>query len=425
MSKKWVNDGVAVEAIDHQGQSKLFDGIAKIIEEVRQAGELTDEAFAKHGLASLIEDACGIAIKVSVVMSPFNGAAIEVPSLDKNHPLIAGIIRHFASNHDLERVKKLNGNKFFGVVDKEDSKVYGVFTKLVCPMYLTSNLLGDDQFSPREIAAIVLHELGHVFSYYERLVDVVTGNYLILAASEKMFKLDSVVDRIEVISEFDKYAGVKIPDKETVAKSNDKGAVYAHLSCEMVKQRRNVEGDEVYSYRGFEFSADQFATRHGAGAELVAAVDKLERATWLNPSYISWPLHIAKEISKVLGLLFATSVPFLTIPMLACGLIVILAARPMDRLYDEPHARLKRIEREMVAELKNRQLTTFRREQVLGDIETVREYTEIVNDKRTLFETIWAYVIPAGNESRKHMEFQQSLERLTSNDLYVASAIFK
>ncbi|AQT28174.1 putative virion structural protein [Vibrio phage pVa-21] len=424
MTKPWLK-GVAAEAIDHQGKSKLFDVIAGAIEELRAGGDYSDEAVAKLGLAARIEDLSGIATKFHIVRAPFHNAAVQPPQLDKNHPMIANILRMMASNEDLETVKKFSGNKLIGTVDKSDGRVYGGFSKLVCPVYITTALLEDKTFSNREISAIILHELGHVFAYFERLIDLVTMNYAIYTAAERMLKLESVVDRVEVLSEFDKYTGVKIPEKETVAKSNEKGTVYTHLACESIKQRRNVEGEEVYSYRGFEFSADQYATRHGAGAELVTALDKIERKVWLNPSYISWPMHIMVELIKVTvyvigSVLAAQSNPFTLFGTL--GLLI--AARPMNKLYDDPAERFKRIEGEMVAELKNRQLTEDRRQQVLTDLDIVREVSKQVSTKRSFWEATWAYVIPSGNASRKRMEFQQQLERMTNNDLYVASALF-
>lgn len=424
MKKSWLK-GVATEAIDHQGKSKLYDYIAGAIEELRAGGDFSDEAVAKLGISARIEDLSGIATKFHIVRAPFYNAGVQPPQLDKNHPLIANVLRMMASNEDLETVKKFSGNKLIGTVDKSDGRVYGGFSKLVCPVYLTTAILEDKEFSPRELSAIILHELGHIFAYFERLIDLVTMNYAIFSAAEKMLKLESMVDRVEVLSEFDKYTGVKIPEKETIAKSNEKGTVYTHLACESVKQRRNVEGNEIYSYRGFEFSADQFATRHGAGAELVTALDKIERKMWLNPSYISWPMHIMVELIKVTvyvvgSVLAAKSNPFTLMGTL--GLLI--AARPMNKLYDDPAERFKRIEGEMVAELKNRRLADERRQQVLTDLDTIREISKQVTTKRSFWEATWAYVIPSGNESRKRMEFQQQLERMSNNELYVASALF-
>lgn len=425
MKKTWV-DNVAVEAIAHQGVSKLYTQIADTIGEFRAAGDLTDDGMAKLGLAAKIEEATGISVKFQIMPSPFINAAVRIPSLDKNHPLVANIYRLYATNEDLDNVKKFSGNKLIGTVDKKDSRVYGGFSKLVCPVYLTTGIINNEKYTNKEIAAVILHELGHVFAYFERLIDLVTVNYAISTATERLLKLESNVDRIEVLAELDKYAGVNVPDKETIARSDNKGTIYTHLSCEVMKQRRNEEGNEVYSYRGFEFSADQFATRHGAGPELVAALDKMNRAMWLNPSYMPWPLHIMVELVKITShVIIITSAAMVGNPFAILGFIgIMLASRPMDKLYDDPAERYARIEREMVSELKNRQLDDGRREQILDDLRVVRDISKDVVDKAGYWETVWKYVIPSGKESRKRMEFQQSLERMANNDLYVASALF-
>lgn len=417
---------VGVEAVDHQGRSDLFTGIAAIIEDLRTAGIYDDETFARAGLSSLIEDKCGIATKVSVFKSTVINAAVKPPELDKNHPIIAGFLRVWMSSDDLQTVKKFDNNRLCGEVDKKNSKVSGGFSKLICPLYLTTGLLENKAITSNEISAIILHELGHVFSYYERLVDIVSMNYAIETCASRMLGLNTDVDRMVILSEFDKYTGINIPDKDTVVTINDKQKVYTHLSCETVKQRRNIEGNELYSYKSFEQSADQFATRHGSGAFLVTALNKIERTMWINPSYISWPLHIMIELIKVTAILSFLVMGAMTAPLSILGVLtIIIASRPLNNLYDSPVDRFKRIENEMVSELKNKYLATERREQILNDLAVVREVYSVMEDKRTFWEGVWTYVMPGGNEQRNRQEFQKVLEDLTNNQLYTASAMFR
>jgi len=426
MKKQWANN-VAVEAIEHQGESSLYKIITDGIKEFRESGELTDGSIAGLGLAAKIEDNCGISVKFQIDNSPFVNAAVKIPQLDKNHTVIASIIRIYAGNDDLLNVKKFSGNKLVGVVDKKDSKVYGGFSKLTCPVFMTTGLLTRDDVSNEEVAAVILHELGHVFTYFERLIDVVTANYAITVAADKMLGLESDVDRMEILSELDKYIGITIPDKENVVHTDDKGMFYTHVSCEVVKQRRNEEGNDIYSYRGFEFAADQFATRHGAGASLVSILDKMNRMMFLNPSYVSWPTHVAVELAKAASVitLAVGSLVSLNPFLIITGMVIALTDRPLNKLYDDPAERFERIDREMVSELKNRQLDDKRRQQIVDDLFVIRELTKKITDKRTLWEIIWTYVSPTGKESTKNKEFQKSLERLVNNDLYLASAILK
>jgi len=427
MFKKQLQANVAVEAIQHQGKSSLFTKISTILTEVRESGDLSAEAFNTAGLAAAIFDESGISVKIIVDQSTAFNAAVEVPQIDKNNPIIAQLQRMMHTNNDLAKVIKFTGNKLIGIVDKKESRLYGGFSKLLCPLYLTVGILSSDKFTSDELAAVILHELGHVFTYFEHLIDLTSSTYAISAAADKMLKLETNVDRIEVLSDFEKVTNLSLKDKETIANSTDKGTVYTHLSCEALKQRRNQEGNEVYAYRGFEFSSDQFAARHGAGYALVSAMIKVDRAIWLNPSYISWPLHIAIQLAKTLYIVAALAFSIAAVApinVIAIG-VLLLSARPMDKLYDDPEARLTRIVNEMKAELKNTQLTDMRRKQVVEDVYQAKKLMEPVADKATVLEAIWHYILPGGNETHKHTTFQQELEALAHNDLYLASALFK
>lgn len=422
MKKSWV----AAEAIDFQSSAKLFEPLAAMIGEIRRAGEFTDAVFAERGMPSLIEDHTGISVKFNIINLPFVDASVRVPQLDKNHPLWANFMRIYATNDDLESVRKFVKGRFSGIYDRKDGKVYGDFTKLTSVVNLSTGLLKNNKFSDHEIAAIILHEMGHLSSYFERLIDLVSANYAITAAVERILKLERNVDRIEVLLDYDKHMGITVPDKETVVTSDNRGTLHTHLVCETMKQRRNEEGDEVYSYRAFEFSADQFAVRHGAGKYLITSLDKLHRSQWLNPAYMSWPLHVTIELLKTVAFIASTAVAAYGSPLtLIANIGMLLAARPMDKLYDDPRERFDRIDREMVSELKNRSLAPYRREEILADLDAIRAISKVVKDKPTLFEAMWLYVIPSGNESRKRMEFQQSLERLANNDLFAAAAKFQ
>lgn len=422
MKKSWV----AAEAIDPQRADKLFEPLAALLGDIRRGGVFTDDVFAQMGVASLIEDKTGISVKFHILNHPFIDASVRIPQLDKNHPLIANFTRTYATNDDLESVRKFVKGRFSGMYDRKDGKVYGDFTKLTCPVHLSTGLLKDASFSDHELAAIILHELGHLSSYFERLIDLVSANYAITAAVERILKLERNTDRIEVLMDFDKHTGISVPDKESVVSSDNRGTLHTHLVCEVMKQRRNEEGDEIYSYRAFEFSADQFASRHGAGKYLVTALDKIHRKQWLNPSYISWPLHVVIELIKTVATIANVVIagylnPFAMIAIIA----VMLSARPLNKLYDDPRERFDRIDREMVSELKNRNMSEHRRKEILADLEAIRGISALVKDKSSTIEAIWSYVIPSGNESRKRIQFQQSLERMANNDLFVAAATLK
>lgn len=408
---------VGVEAIDYQS-TKFFTELTGLLDQFRKGDVYTSVEASKLGIPKLIENYTGLSVRIDVESSWSPNAMIRIPDMDKNHPLLNNFYRGWFTNNDLHTISKMVNDKFTGVIDRKNAKVAGDFSKVTAPLYLTSALLKSEKFTTAQIAAVVLHELGHLYTFFERIIDLVSINYAAWSATEQVLKTQRDEDRVVILTEFSKAVNADLMDKETVAKMDGKEQVFIHLVCETVKNRRNEEGDMVYSYRGYEFSSDQFAIRHGAGADLAFGLDQVYRAQFLNASYLPWPIHVAiQSIAFLYNLLLATS----GISGALFVAMVLLAARPMDKTYDDPRQRMERIKREMVGELKLK-LSDERRRQLVQDIAAVDTMMASVVDKAAWLEAIWKYLLPTGRSNQAKMEFQQTLERLANNNLFLQAA---
>lgn len=424
--RHWLH--VGNEAIAYQDgetaklMTECFDKIAK-------AGVFTDRAVAESGLSKIIADRMGLSVEISVDETPVPNAYVAIPDIDRNNPIINNWERKWFRNGDLAAIHKFVNGKFSGLIDRENARVGGDFSKLTVPMYITSKLLSSTDFTAGEKAAVICHECGHIYTYYERLVDMVSANWAALTATERLLKTSRPVDRIEILREYDTALGVSIPDKENTIRLEKGDAIFVHVVAETIKQRRNEEGDLVYSYRGFEQSSDQFSSRHGFGRDLVTALDKIHRSSY-NSAYASWPVHIAVQAAKVVIFLFVTlgllqNALFGNIGALINLVFIIsttLAVRPMNKSYDDPFARAERIRRDMLGELKDRNLPAEKRRQIINDIDIIEQTMKGVEDKRPVLEAIWAYIVPSGSESRAKMEYQQMIENMANNGLFVQTA---
>lgn len=408
---------VGVEAIAYQ-TTKFHEELTDKVDQFRKAGIFTTQEAAKMGIPKLIEDYTGMSVRIDIEASWAPNAMIRIPDMDKNHPMLNNFYRGWFTNNDMHTISKMVNDKFTGVIDRKNARVAGHFSKITAPLYLTTAILKSEKFTAREIAGVMLHELGHLYTYFERIIDLVSINYAAWSAAERIMKTELDADRVVILTEFSNAVDAKLIEMETMAKMDGKEVIFTHLVCETVKNRRNEEGDMVYSYRGYEFSSDQFAVRHGAGVDLAAALDKVYRSQFLNPSYISWPTHVAIQSIGFLYHVLMASTGFGGALFTA---IVLLAARPMNKTYDDPRQRMERIKREMVGELKLK-LSDERRRQLVSDIEAIDTMMSGINDKAEWLEAIWKYLIPAGRSNQAKMEFQQSLERLANNNLFLQAA---
>lgn len=423
----WVTPGL--EAIDHQEQRKLFHRLTECINKLRTSGELTTEAFIREGFVKAIEEETGMSLRFKLLDSPEANAAVLVPDLDRNSPMLIAFEQQWRENDDLHALAKLTHGKVEGWLDRKNSKLGGVFSRMLFTSYLTTGLLQDTRYTDGEVASVMLHELGHVYSYLERLIDVVSSNFAITSVSQRILQLDDPIMRLKLIHEFESYEGVKLPDAEVIANTTDATVLYTRLITESIKRRRNAEGDLIYSMRGFEFSADQFAIRHGSGFSSVSAWDKMNRFSYSKESaYTCWAMHLFGQIRAVIGTIAAIvgSVMFppallIVIPML----LATLMSRPDLKRYDDPAQRLRRMRNELVDALKNTNVPDAVRKARLEDVLAADEIIGDLVDKRGFVEALWAYVVPSGKTARMSMEYQQSIERLAHNNLFVASAKFQ
>lgn len=411
------------EAIAYQHESSLHNQLAQLILEMRAVGTYTADIQNRTKVSDLILEATGIKVILNITATAVPNACVYIPDLDKNHPLLNNYMRGWRSNSDMHKVLNFTNGKFTGIVDKKNGKFLGDFSKMVIPVHVTTGLLADEYFTPGEVAAAIEHELGHIATYYERIIDLANANYAAVYVTERVLKTASDVDRIKLLTEFEKATTTELQDKETIVNSESGEAIYTHLITEAVKSRRNEEGDEVYSQRGFEFTSDQFVTRHGAGRDLATIIAKLDNRGFGSSSQ-SWITHVALQL-----LSFATHVVLGAlvlwwrgiIPLILYVVVTINMFGPTIKIYDDPRERIDRIRNEMVGSLKeapNREI----REAIARDLAQVDKIAATLVDKPTWTEFLKNYLSSTTRNEKASREFQQNLEKLMNNDLFVAAA---
>ena len=426
---------VGQEAIDHQLRAKI-DGLAAEIGKFRAAGDYTASAYAKTSIVTYIKDTFGISVSLRSPLEigigdEFPFAAIQPPQLDKNHPLIPNYRRVVASSTDLLQYTKFTRNRaVLGFVDRANAKIVGAIGDVLCPLYIGAGMLKirgkADDFTDIEIAAIVGHELGHVFTYFEKLTSSLVNNMVATAAANKMMGLDSPKERLGVVSELEKFTGKDFEDKDTIIGASGKEEIYVHVVVELEKHIANDMGSEAYAVRTWERLADDFSARLGCGAELASALVKVQKhdplGWFVTRSFMPMSLHVGIEVCWMVGILGT----IVASPIYAATLIFVayLAADPSGDIYDRPKERFVAIRQTMIDELKFVTKGDAHR-RILEDIERLDAMTAHVKDKETIMEMVHNYVTPSGRKNHKAIEFHKELENYVFNDLYVAAATHK
>ena len=407
---------IAFEAIDHQHGGELFHSMTAFIEQARSLKSASVEQYNRHikqKLNRLIFKKTGINANVHMDKSFGHFAYVLIPDIDRNHPLFSDARRtFFESKYGLEWVKK-NGGVIEGEVNLKKGYVKGDFQKVEFNITLSRLFLTPRFYTAEETAAIILHELGHCFTYFEYLGTHLTTNYVLQHVSRTLMNTTDKRKRYKVIEEGSEVLGVNIDDPEALLYEEDEKVIQAVLLTQVMKNQQHELGSSSYDLTAWEMLSDQFATRQGAGRALVTALDKLFRSSGysLSSSTMGYCLN---EVFKFL--FFVATIP-LTLGIIQFFMLFVVDAN--DDLYDKPKDRMLRVRRDMIQALKNQDLSREYRKQLDHDIKMMDEVIQNITQRDTLLELYWQTVHPRGRYHANQKAFQQQLERLVHNDLYL------
>jgi hypothetical protein len=313
-------------------------------------------------------------------------------------------------------------------------KLSGLFSELPFTIYLPDLLLkrnGRSQdgwsvptrnkLTSEEMAAVVMHEIGHFFTYCETFSRTVSTNQA-LAAMVKELDGNYAIDKREVvIARTVDDLKLKDVDVKALAKIDKRSILETAIVTEVAELSRSELGISIYDSTASEQLADQFATRFGGGVHLITALNKIHDLFGGTNATTSTPLFIFSQIFSI-ALMFIPPICFFMIPINIIGILVGGFGDDGDNTYDTPEVRFRRIKQDTIARLKNRAISAEEKKRTLADLEAMDKAMEGVEDKREWREYIATTIIPVYRRYRKTKMLQQQLEQLANNPLFVRAA---
>jgi len=184
----------------------------------------------------------------------------------------------------------------------------------------------------------------------------------------------------------------------------------------VVSQTRSELGYNLYAESSWEYLSDQFAARHGAGADLARALEKIYRKSG-NIAFRSLGMYFLVEAIKIVLIYNSAGI----------GMAVILML--MDSQdgggYDLPGARLKRIRDQATEYIKDKTLSNSERSRILEEIHVIDSVIKGLTNRKQLATYIHEFISKRTRDERAYRKLQQELESLALNDLYIKAAEFK
>jgi hypothetical protein len=410
-----------MEAIHFQKNSLLFADLTALCEGYSK-DSVFDEVAAKEfndNMAKTIFSHTGIRCTVTMNKSRQMNAWVYYPKMDKNHPLNAYLEEakmHPVFNMDARLLAKSKINDL-GWVDDRTGTVHGVYQKVNIGIHITRGLLLNHEYTAKEKAAVLIHELGHVYTYFKYIGVSVTTNYMLTGITEALLGTDDKQRRVQFLQDLKSEGLIRGVSVDEASQINRPEVLLAVLLNDTLKQMRSQTGSCIYDMIGAEFLADQFCARHGGGVAIITGLEK---------SYGFWNFDRAGSLKRMLVSAFGIAIHIL-LAIATTGvslLIVILSgvlSNPITNSYDTPSDRYRRIRNDLVNGLKDNDDPEFKR-QLVEDIEAIDEIVKNSKPFYALTDWFFIYVVPKHKQQLNLKEMEQDLERIATNDLFVKSA---
>ena len=353
-------------------------------------------------------------------------AAVFVPLLSSNSIMLA----HYDIISDISNIKltekdliilskKTGENQIKGSVNLAKSKVDGVFSLIENRFIFSRSILDkNSKYSNEELAATLLHEIGHVFTHLEYLTRTISNNQA-LATLIRALDLNCSIKTKEII--FDN-VNFYSKDKEDVKKkylsATNSDMVTVIVAGQAIEKTKNELGFNLYDSVNCEYLADQFATRNGAGKYLVTGLEKSgsdEKST----ATTSLRVFLA---GTLIAFLYGSTAVLTVGSFFTLSCVLVALSDSGIETYDNTKSRYIRIKLQNTERLKSRSISNEIKKYYLEQNEQIDLIIKTYNDNLGFLNTISYWLKPSYRKEKDFEALQKQLERLGSNSLFDKSA---
>lgn len=375
-------------------------------------------------ISSEIMKQTGLNVKVALSDYP---DSITMPAATRNHVFTARF-RNSGQNVHVDKLITEAKNIIKGTVDLKAAKVTGFFSELEFHIFLDVNRIYKEKnkFSAQENTAILMHELGHAFTFCQVFHHTTVTNLVMEGiARARSASYDPKVLETH-IGHAKEVLSLPELDAAKLSQTNNKTNIDLLVITSVLNKPLDQDGVHIYNQTQCEAMADNFAAHHGAGRHLVTALSKLQGHRHI--AYRSTATHLFVEACKLS--LLVTSMVLAAAP--GVGILGLLGSRITASLfvsaimldtepltYDRPAVRATRIRNELVELIKTKKLSKEHEEQIRKDVEFLNEQIKEISDRVQFFTEIGKIVIPSVRERYSQEKKQRELEALAANDLFL------
>lgn len=439
------------ESIDYQDDS-WFNQLSSMVQQLRldlikcnKYSEL-DECTKKHEINSFLKKRFGMDIELGICKGELPNAYVTPPVLDNNHPLVTDLKKRSGTYKELIKKHYGKNNILRGEVDLKKAKVSGDFSKIKIEVKLSRwwfqfNKDADFNAENSEVAAVILHEIGHGFTYFEYLSRSLVRNFLIQAHLEEFMQVKTKELKVKCIMDMKKNNILPKNTKPEDLVEEDGNGNITRL-CRMSFDYTTFDDDFKYTNQtNSEVLADQFVMRMGGGEHQIIALNKIYKymSDNYNNNRRSYYTMVGINVAALTYLTLTGSVVPAIILMGMIGAInIMLSSIGFHVDYDNAPDRANKMKRELIGQIKKWNIDEDILVKIVRQYDVISEEMEknkllmswwqrfglsdYINDTITnWFGSTW-FGTKATQGRISALEKQNEIERLINNELYIESA---
>lgn len=319
-----------------------------------------------------------------------------------------------------------------GEMDYKKRQVSGYYSTIPFQIRYGVDLFRPDFLSEEECAAILLHELGHIWDFLENLGEV--SRVMAIASYTKKtlggnYAIQKKLDLVEVL---DPGLAKDVTDPGELGEEE----ILTLVSSHAFSRQKSSQNTRVYEKLSEEYLADSFAAMHGLGYATATAMEKLEkekllvfrhkeyRPVWTGTFKVIGEMLEGGQAGQLLvqgstlGFFFWTlGIPILTNALPLMG----------NNVKINPSDRLKKMREALISALREPGLEASEKDAILGDIKRLdKEIDRIDLDLTSLFDTIRSFFTDVFmTKDKRHYLTRMNLDSLDNNRLFALSETLK
>jgi hypothetical protein len=435
--------GIGVESIDFQTDNfgqKIELIIKDIVKQIHERPTMRRDEVHDLPYGAMLSDLIykRLGIQTAINMNTECAGAVMPFFPNKNHVLIDSYFRgtDFDAGDQNKLLKTMNFKA--GTIDLKKAQVGGAFSEYIHDLWFDvyGNYV-ERHMTSAEMTAVLLHELGHAFTYYEFSDRMDSTNQVLAHLAQEIVGKNDTKKRVYHFKELIKINGMDDNAFDDLMEENSRTILGLKLFQRYMGIVRSQMPNESYDETASEQLADNFAARFGYGRELISALERLTGESVTNSKVTRFFVNV---IIMMYLIMFAAIFIFFVImgltaaggavmlyPAAVCFLMIatMLSAsgeKNIDRTYDDTKIRYTRVKHQYVEMLKTLKLDNEKTKTIVQQI----KYMDRIIDKQIIFRP-WLskfanFLFSEHQKTKDDIEIQQLLEEMAHNSLFVKAA---